>query len=128
MPVVDIIDIDGIELGDYAIRDLVMTLEPISQATQQVRNINATLLDISQPQFHGKYRAVIACTDHESPVFHGVLPGTIVNVTCTPQLGVNKDSLGDDARLQLTMMVQPWSVGRRDWRAETTWQLQLESV
>lgn len=120
--------IDGIELSPWSVRDLTMTLEPIGQAFQQVRNVNGTLLDISESQFHGKYKATIVASDHESPVFVGVLPGTIVQVTCVPFLGLNRNSEDVGEQLVLTMMVQPWAVSRREWASQTSWQLQLESV
>lgn len=123
-----LLDIDGIDLGLYSVRDLGMTLEPISQAFQQARNINGLLIDISQSQFHNKYRVTIACNDHESPIFAGVLPGTIVTVTCIPHLGLGANSDEEPEQMVLEMMVQPWSVGRREYEGRTAWQLQLESI
>lgn len=129
MPFATLLAIDGIDLGDYSVRDLTMTLEPIKQATVQDRTVNGELVDLSEPQFHDKYKALISCTDHESPIFVGVRPGTKVTVTCVPHLGTRgEDTSGNEQQLVLEMMVQSWQVARREWRAEDTWSLPLEEV
>lgn len=120
--------IDEIPFSDAAVRDLTMTLEPIAAAIQQKRTINGELVDVSQSQFHGKYRAVISCRDQESPHFDGVLPGTIVQVTCIKDLGLGRDSDGLPQQLSLSMMVGGWGINTEEWKASVGWQLPLESV
>lgn len=120
--------IDEIPFPDAAIRDLTMTLEPIAQATQQRRTINGELVDVSQSQFHGKYRVMISCRDMETPHFDGVLPGTIVQVTCIRDLGIARNSDGEPDQLELEMMVGGWGISTEEWKASVAWQLPLESV
>lgn len=120
--------IDGIPFPDAAIRNLTMTLEPIAAAVQSRRTLNGQLVDTSQSQFHGKYLSVISCTDQKSPMFDGILPGTIVNVTAIRDLGLSDDSDGQPQQLDLTMMVGKWGISTEEWKARVGWQLPLESV
>lgn len=123
-----LMSITGIELGPYSVRDLTMTLEPIAQSVQIDRDINGNLIDLSEPQFQ-KYRVTISATDHESPVFVGVFPGQQFTVRTVPQLGLNRNSADEQETLELTCMVMaPWQVNRREYAAQTSWQLVGEEV
>lgn len=123
-----LMSITGIELGPYSTRDLTMTLEPIPQSAQVERDINGNLIDLSEEQFR-KYRVTISATDHESPVFAGVFPGHQFTVVCVPQLGLNRDTEDEQEVMTLTCLVMaPWQIGRREYAAQTTWQLVGEEV
>lgn len=122
-----LLSITGIDLGPYSTRDLTMTLEYIPQASQVDRDINGNLIDLSEPQFR-KYRVTIACTDHESPVFIGVAPGTSITITTIPQLGLNRNTAEEQEVLTLTCLVMPWSVSRQEYKASTAWQIVAEEV
>lgn len=115
-----LLSIDGIDLGPYSTRDLTMTLEPIDQSSQVDRDINGELIDLSESQFQ-KYRVTISATDQQSPVFAGVFPGTEITITCVPQLGYD-----DEYPLTLVCLTLPWSLSRREYAAQTTWQLVAE--
>lgn len=119
--------ISGIDLGAYSTRDLTIQLEYIAQATQVDRDINGNLIDLSEPQFR-KYRVTISCTDHESPVFVGVPPGTQITVTTVPQLGLNRNTADEQETLTLTCLTLPWTVSRQEYAARTGWQLVAEEV
>lgn len=128
MPFATLLDITGIDISDYAKRDLVMELAPIGQSDQVSRTINGEAIDLALPQFR-KYNAVISCSDHESPVFAGVWPGTEVVVTCIPHLGTNElDTDGEQTQLVLTMMVRAWQLSTREWQHQTDWSLPLVEV
>jgi hypothetical protein len=123
-----LLQIDGIDIGDFAARDLTMELTPVEQSVQINRTINGVAIDLSLPQFR-KYAAVISCADQESPVFAGIWPGTQVTVTCIPHLGTNAlDTGGEQEQLVLTMMVQAWQVTTREWQHQTDWSLPLVEV
>lgn len=124
-----LLSITGIDLGDYSVRDLTMTIEPIPQGAAFARTINGTLLDLSLPQFRNKYRVSISCTDHESPILVDDVPlGTEVNVVCIPHLGTRGETTDGQEQLVLDMMVVGWNASRREWAAATSWQLALEEI
>lgn len=126
MPFATLLEIDGIDLGDYGARALTMTLTPVAASVQIERNINGKAIDMSMPQFR-KYEAVVSCTDFESPILVGVHPGTIVHVVCVPELGLREDEDSTN-RLAMYMMVGQWQVSRDEWGARTSWTLPLFEV
>lgn len=116
-----LLSIVGIDLSDYASRDLTLSLNPIVTGALE-RDVNGNLVDMTL-ESHRKYAAVVTCTDHEAPELTGVWRGLEVTVTLIPGLGVVEGS-GDDP-ITLEMMVDSWKTDRREWRAETAWSLTL---
>ena len=71
----------------------------------------------------------ISATDHESPIFVGVFPGTAFTVTCVPQLGLNVGTDEEEDVLTLNCLVMaPWQVSRREYAAQTSWSIVGEEV
>ncbi len=124
MPSTSVLSISGISLGDYSVRGLTMTLTPIPSQNGLRRSIEGTLLDLTSPQFH-KYAATISCTDHEAPPLTDIWQGTVVTVTCVPELGPENDTGGV---LVLEMMVDTWQTSRDEYGAETAWSINLLEV
>lgn len=122
-----LLSITGIDLSAYSTRDITMQLEYIAQAAQVDRDINGSLIDLSEPQFR-KYRVTITCTDVESPVLVGVHPGLPITVVCIPQLGLNKNTEDEQEVLTLSCLVMPWSVSRQEYAGRTGWQIVAEEV
>lgn len=105
-----------------------MSVEPIEQQGQLVRNVNGTLRNESLPQFE-KYRATVTCTDQEAPVLTGVWKGTEVEVTFIEETGISEGSTGDTAgEITLNMMVTNWHTNRNEPEAKTQWEIELEEV
>src|SRR5687767_11003648 len=123
-----LMEITGIELGPYSVRDLTMTLEPIPQSAQIERDINGRLIDMSEPQFQ-KFRVTIEATDQESPVFADVFPGHEFTVVTVPQLGLNRGTEDEQETMTLNCMVMaPWQVSRREYAAQTSWRIVGEEI
>jgi hypothetical protein len=116
-----LLSIVGIDLSDYASRDLTITLNPIVTGALE-RDVNGNLVDMTL-ESHRKYTAVVSCTDHEAPELTGVWRGLEVTVTLIPEQGVVEGSAEEP--ITLNMMVDSWQTGRREWRAETAWTLTL---
>lgn len=123
-----LLEITGIEVGDFASRSIVMSLEPIAQAVRQRRTINGALKDVSRAAFF-KYRVSISCTDHESPVLYSVAPGTAIGIRCVEQLGTNStDTDGVQQQLELSCLVESWRVTRDEREADTGWELTANEI
>lgn len=139
-----LLTISGVGGFQYQARGLTQTLTIIKQAEQQVRTINAGLLDISNHAFR-KYASKISCTDVDAPPFDGLFPGTIVTVECAVTLCYQTGNPGSPARPEvsgssyirgaftfyrpvLTMMVMQSTQSFDEWKADNQWELPLEEV
>jgi hypothetical protein len=121
-PPYTLLDIDGIDFSQYAVRGITMTLEPIEQAANVARDCRGALADISLAQFR-QYKVTITCTDHEAPELTGVWPGQDITITCIPGLGA-ANTTGDV--LIILAKVTAWNTSRDEWAAEVAWQLEAE--
>ena len=122
MPAYTLLDIDGVDFSQYAVRGITMTLEPIDQAASLARDCRGQLADISLAQFR-QYKVSISCTDHEAPELTDVWPGMDVTITCIPGLGA-ANTTGDV--LTILGKVTAWNTTRDEWAAEVAWQLEAE--
>jgi hypothetical protein len=122
MPAYTLLDIDGVDFSQYAVRGITMTLEPIDQAASLARDCRGQLADISLAQFR-QYKVSISCTDHEAPELTDVWPGMDVTITCIPGLGA-ANTTGDV--LTILAKVTAWNTSRDEWAAEVAWQLEAE--
>lgn len=130
-------------LTSYSARGLFQTLEPIQAATQLARDVNGTLIDLSNPALR-KYRSTISCRDMNVPVFDGIWPGQQVTVSCVSELSY-VTSGGSPARTvvsgssrtvgahtfyrpQLTMRIVRLTTDTDEWGAEVGWSIELEEV
>jgi hypothetical protein len=146
----DVIDLDstllqltGIGVMPYSARGLQQTLEPIDQASNLVRAIDGSILDLGLPQFQ-KYKSTITGNDQVPPVCDGVWPGRIVEVDCVhelvypeygvPQREVVEGSMIEEAgfvryRPRLTMVVVTGPTMNTDeWAATVGWSMVLEEA
>lgn len=124
MPDATLLRIDSISFVDWAVRGIRMTLEPIEQAAQLVRDCRFTLVDISLPASR-KYKFSITCTDQDAPVLTDVWPGHVINIDCIPNMGVVNST---DGVLSMNAMVRTWRVEGDEYGAEVAWQLEGEQV
>jgi hypothetical protein len=121
-PPYTLLEIDGIDFSQYAVRGITMTLEPIEQAKKLARDCRGELVDISVAQFQ-QYKVSITCRDHEAPNLTGIWPGQDITITAIPGLGSGNQS--DDA-LVILAKVTAWNSSRDEWAAEVAWQLEAE--
>lgn len=135
----------------FAVRGVTQSLEPINQAAQMRRNMNGTLIDLSDGMGFKKFASSINCEDMTSPAIEGVMPGVIVTVGCIVELcvagalpPVPADWNGNSRpivagslrerdgfifyRPSLTMRVMGYSVERDEWGGVTSWSMDLEEV
>ncbi len=139
-----VLTISGLGGFQYQARGLSQTLSVIKQAEQQLRTINATLKDISDPAFR-KFESKITCTDINVPPFDGLWPGMIVTVHCAAVLSYHTGNPGSPWRTAvsgsswtlgamtfyrptLTMMVKVPTVSFDEWKSAFQWDLGLEEV
>ena len=96
MPTNTLLELSGIDLGDYAVRGLQLEIAPIEPGDLE-RDINGGLHDLTLTAFR-KYQLTITCTDQEAPELTDVWRGKPVTVTCLPRalMGV---SSGDTAEI-----------------------------
>jgi hypothetical protein len=120
-PPYTLLSIDTIDFTDYAVRGITMTLTPIDQAKNVVRDCLGQLIDISLAQFR-QHKVTITCTDQEAPTLTNVWPGQDITITCIPGLGEHTTPLIIDAK------VTSWNTSRQEWPAEVAWQLEAEQV
>lgn len=120
-----LVSISGIDLSDYAVRGLKLSLAPIPAATQLKRTVNGELIDNSSDQFHEKYAVKISCTDQEGPGLFGVRPGTEVELTCLADMLGNGD---EDTPIIFDALVVRYSAERGEYEADLVWELELETV
>lgn len=117
-------DIDGIDLGDYAIRGLVATLTPIPNSGLK-RSVNGTLLDWTMPQFE-KFAVQISCDDLDPPTLTGIWQGALITPTFDSNtLGVSNQT---DGSLKLECMLDSWNVTHDDYGRAIGWQLNLLEI
>jgi hypothetical protein len=129
----------------YQARDLDQTLEIIQEATQQVRNSNGNMLDLSNPAFR-KYKSRVTCSDRRAPPFDAFWPGMIVTVNCCTPLCYKTGNPGSPGRAavagttpatlngfvfylpSLVMMIRAVSWTKKDWQATIGWNFEMEEV
>lgn len=135
--------LDPIGVPPYSARGITQSLDPIDQAVQLARNVNGTLVDLSDVNFR-KYRSTISCTDQDQPALDGVWPGMILTVDCVIELSYltaggspSRTVVSGSSRIegshtfyrpQLTMMVTAPQSTVDEWGAECSWSLSLEEV
>lgn len=130
----------------YQARGLSQSLEVIKETQQQVRTVNATLIDISNPAFR-KYSSKISCTDVDAPPLDGLFPGMTVTVECAVELCYPVGNPGSPHRPEvsgssyerpdgrfvfyrpvLTMIVRNVSHHLDEWKHENQWEIELEEI
>lgn len=128
----------------YQARGLTQTLEVIPQSKYQMRTINGTLIDVSNPIFR-KYASTITCTDINTPPFDALWPGMEVTVECAAYLCYKTGNVGSPGRTAvsgsdyvsgeftfyrpvLTMLVGELRFNQDEWKADVHWSLPLEEV
>jgi hypothetical protein len=116
--------IAGITIPDYAIRGLVLELQPIANTSGLRRTVNGALGDFTAPQFR-KYSAKLSCDDQDVPDLTDIWQGQIVIVTCIPGVGPANNT---DGTLTLSMMVDTWDTSRDEWNALTSWSINLLEI
>jgi len=133
-------------LGDfqYQARGLSQTLSPIAQLKQQLRTINGSLIDVSNPAFR-KYASKITCTDVDAPPLDNLWNGMIVTVQCAVSLVYLTGNPGSPYkavvsgseytnghytfyRPEMEMMVMDFDHTFDEWKADNGWSLTLEEV
>ena len=114
-----LLSINGINFSDWATRGITMTLAPIGSGDLR-RDVNGTLRDLTLAQFR-KYKTSIKCSDQEAPTFDTIWKGSVIEVTCIPELGVGGDDT--DGVLTMFMMVEDWEVSRDEYECECGWSL-----
>jgi hypothetical protein len=119
-PPFTVISIAGIDLSDYAVRSLTMTLTPIEQASNVARDCLGQLVDISLAQFR-QHKLTISCTDNDAPELDGIWPGMDIAVTCLPRMNGTSDT-----PLTILAKVVSWNTSRDEWGAEIAWQIEAE--
>jgi len=137
-----ILRLAGIGVPPYSARGLQQTLQPIDEAANIVRTINAALVDLSAPQFQ-KYKSTITGSDQKPPAVDGVWPGKVIIVDCIPELCT--DEYGTPSRIvvegsdheeagflfyrpRLTMMVLGFTMTTDEYGAQVSWTMDLEEV
>ena len=127
----------------YQARQITQTLEVISAAQQQQRDVNAVLIDLSNPAFR-KFQSVVTCPgDVRAPPFDALWPGMVVTVAPANLLAYPEGNLGSPSREEvhgsvfvlngtvyyqplLTMLVRGVSWQFAEWKASMSWSLKLE--
>jgi hypothetical protein len=136
--------ISGMGSFQYQARGLQQTLFPIKQTQQQVRDVNANLIDISNPAFR-KYGSKITCKDVDAPPLDNVWNGMTVIVQCVVELAYPNGNAGSPYkpivpgssyvngsftfyRPLLEMMVLDVQRTTDEWQHDNHWELSLEEV
>ena len=139
-----LLTISGVGGFQYQARGLSQTLSVIKQTQQQLRTINATLIDVSNPAFR-KYASKITCTDVDAPPLDNLWPGMTVTVQCAASLAFETGNSGSPYkpvvsgsmytnghmtfyRPELTMMVMDVQETFDEWKSDNGWELDLEEV
>lgn len=119
-----LLEITGINLGDYSARGLTMQLQPIGGG-ELAYDVYGNLHDLTLPQFQ-KYSISISCTDVNAPNLTDVWRGKEVFMVCLPgqYIGVydltNTDA---DASLELYAMVNDWRTNFDEYGKRTGWSI-----
>lgn len=136
--------ISGLGGFQYQARGLAQTMNVIAATKQQVRDINANLLDISNPAFR-KFASKVTCTDVDAPPLDGLFPGMIVTVDCAIEFAYLNGNPGSPYRNEvsgssytqgnytfyrpsLMMMVLDVTHHLDEWRRDNGWTIDLEEV
>jgi len=139
-----LLTISGFGTMLYQARGLTQTLEVIKAASQNERTVNAVLTDISNPAFR-KYASKITCTDINAPPLDNVWPGMTVTVGCAAYLCYPTGRSGSPGREVmsgsdfvlgnftfyrpvLTMLISDFHEAAEEWKADVSWELDLEEV
>ena len=140
-----LLTISGLGGFEFQARGLTQTLAVIEQSKQQARDINANLIDISNPAFR-KCASKITCTDVNAPPLDALQwPGMTVVVGCAISLVYANGNPGSPFkpevsgssfidgnftfyRPMLTMMVRDLKQSFDEWQANNGWELDLEEV
>lgn len=116
-----LLEIDGVDLGPYAARDLDVTLSMIKEGTFK-RTVNGRLVSLIDSSFK-KYAVKIGCTDMAAPSLNDVFWGKEVYLTLIEGMGV--EDPGYDV-LHLAAMIVDWSVNRNERTGQVTWSIEFE--
>lgn len=136
-----LLKLTGIGEAPYAMRGLNVTLEPIPQASQIVRNINMGFLDIGDPRAK-LYRVTVTCNDQRAPPFGGLWPGQAVTIESPSELGevtLSSDRNAVDGsdsteegvtyfRPSLRCVVLSWRQGHAEYAGQYDWEFVAEEV
>lgn len=124
MPENTLLELSGIDLGDYSVRGLQLQLSPLDSG-ELAYDTNGVLHDLTLERFR-KYQLTISCTDQEAPALTDVWRGKEVTVTCLPVnlMGVSSGDT-DDSQLILDCMVVSFNVNPDEWNASVAWQIEL---
>ena len=139
-------------LPPYSARGVTQSLRPIGGSAVLRRNINASLMDVSDPIFR-KFESTISGDDVEPPAFEMVWPGALLTVHCSAMLSrvvSTEDSTEDTTEGQferpavpgsiviagdfiryrpiLEMRVTGWDMAEDEWRRGVAWSLSLEEA
>lgn len=134
----------GIGIAPYSSRALNHQLTPIASAVSLRRDINGTLVDLSESQFR-KYRLTIRGSDAQPPALNGIWPGMAVTVDCAMELAYEDTTDGAPDRTavpgstrtadgyvyyrpRLSMLVVDCPQSFAEWDCETGWSIVLEEV
>lgn len=138
-----LLSINGEGVQPYAARGLSQSLDPITQASNARRTINAVLKDLSFDGFK-KYKSTITANDQTPPALAENWPGRTIVVDCVSELcyltaggSPKRTVVGGSSRVegaytfyrpQLTMMVIGYAVNTDEYGAAVSWSMQLEEV
>ena len=128
----------------YSARGLTQTWATIKEASSQEYDNNGVLVDLSNPAFQ-QYETTITCTDISAPPLDNVWPGMTVTVGCTAYLCYPTGRSGSPARdvvsgsdfvlgaftfyrPLLTMLIRDFHEAFEEWKADFSWELDLEEV
>jgi hypothetical protein len=130
----------------YQARQIEQTLEIINAAQQQSRDVNAILIDLSNPAFR-KYSTTITCPgDVRSPPFDNLWPGMVVSMASAAWLAFPEGNPGSPFQEEYhattftlngtvyyqpyfpQMMVRKCSWTMKTWAASVPWSFQCEQI
>lgn len=128
----------------YQARGLTQTIKVIPAASQQERDVNGILIDLSNPIFR-KYSTTITCTDNMTPPFDAVWPGAELVIGCAVYFSFLTGNLGSPDRPivphsefvfgeytfynpELTCLVREVSWQSEEWRGNVPWSFTAEEV
>ena len=130
----------------FQARQIDQTLEVIAAAQEQQRDVNAVLVDLSNPAFR-KYQSTISCPgDVRVPPFDNLWPGMIVSMASAAWLAYPNGNPGSPFQEEVhgssvllngmiyyqpffpQMMVRSCSWTQRTWSASVPWNFKLEQV
>lgn len=131
-------------LPPYSVRALSQSLKPIAAAGVLARDINGTLVNLSDMNFR-KYESRVTCRDGQAMPFDGIYPGYQLTVDCVVELSyedttaatpsktvVPGSSRSEDGlifyRPRLIMQIVDWQNDFDEWDALIGWSLLLEEV